>query len=290
MGTFLQLTAAGLSVGMVYAMLSMGLILLLRAVGVMNFAQGSFMVLGAYTFFYVYGQLEVTGIIGLIIMAAFFLFFGAIFMLCCYWPLRHSKWPQALVITTMGASTFITELCIIVCGPRVQTMPPILDGSIRIGKFILQYQYLFIFVVSILIMLAIYILFDKLYAGRAMAAASQNRYAADLIGIPTFLTIMFTYIIVMLCAGFAGYLIAPVYFVRTTLTTFQSKAFAGIILGGLGNLPGAIIGSIIIGLVDSYSTYFTTTYKDMFAYGILLLVLVFRPQGLFAGISHSNKA
>ena len=178
----------------------------------------------------------------------------------------------------------------LVCGSRRQTMAPIVSGSFKIGSFILQYQYVFIFGVSVLIMLAIYVLFEKLYAGRAMAAASQNKYAAELIGIPTMFTIMATYMIVMLCAGFAGYLVAPVFFVRTTLTSFQSKAFAGIVLGGFGNLKGAIMGSIIIGLVESYSSYITTTYKDLVVYGILLLVLIFRPQGLFAGVTHTNKA
>lgn len=211
-------------------------------------------------------------------------------MMTCYWPLRNAKWGQALIITTMGASTVITELCMLVCGSRRQTMAPIVSGSFKIGSFILQYQYVFIFGVSVLIMLAIYVLFEKLYAGRAMAAASQNKYAAELIGIPTMFTIMATYMIVMLCAGFAGYLVAPVFFVRTTLTSFQSKAFAGIVLGGFGNLKGAIMGSIIIGLVESYSSYITTTYKDLVVYGILLLVLIFRPQGLFAGVTHTNKA
>lgn len=290
MSTFLQLTAAGISVGMVYAMLSMGLILLLRAVGVMNFAQGSFLVLGAYTFFYVYNKLEITGVLGLIVMALFFLAFGAFFMFTCYWPMRNSKWSQSLMITTMGASTVITELCLLICGSRQQTMKPIISGAIKIGSFILQYQYLFIFGVSLVIMLAIYIVFEKLYAGRAMSAASQNKYAAELIGIPTMLTTMATYMIVMFCAGFSGYLVAPVYFVRTTLTTFQMKAFAGIVLGGFGNLGGAIIGSLIIGLVESYSTYVTTTYKDLFVYGLLILVLIVKPSGLFSGIGRTNKA
>lgn len=256
----------------------------------MNFAQGSFLVLGAYTFFYVYSKLEITGIMGLLIMAIFFALFGVLFMFTCYWPVRNSKWAQATMITTMGASTVITEICLLVCGSRRQTIAPIVSGAVKIGSFILQYQYIFIFAVSILIMLVVWVLFEKLYAGRAMAAASQNKYAAELIGIPTMLTTMATYMIVMLCAGFAGYLVAPVFFVRTTLTTFQSKAFAGIVLGGFGNLTGAIIGSVIIGLVESYSSYITTTYKDLVVYGLLLLVLIFRPQGLFSGVTHANKA
>lgn len=290
MSMFLQLTAAGLSMGMVYAMLSMGLILLLRAVGVLNFAQGSFLVLGAYTFYYVYGKLHITGIPGLIIMAIFFMAFGALFMFTCYWPMRNTKWMQSLMITTMGASTVITELCLLICGSRKQTMAPIIPGALKIGSFILQYQYIVIFAVCIIIMLLVYVLFEKLYVGRAMAAASQNKYAAQLIGIPTMITVMATYMIVMLVAGFAGYLVAPIFFVRTTLTTFQTKAFAGIVLGGFGNLGGAIVGSIIIGLIESYSSYITTTYKDVVVYGVLLLVLIFKPNGLFSGVLHANKA
>ena len=290
MSTFLQLTAAGLSMGMVYAMLSLGLILLLRAVGVMNFAQGSFLVLGAYTFYFVYNRLNITGIPGLIIMALFFMAFGVVFMFTCYWPVRNTKWRQALMITTMGASNVITEICLLVCGSRKQSMKPIIPGALKIGSFILQYQYIIIFVVALVIMILVYVLFEKLYVGRAMSAASQNKYAAELIGIPTMLTVMATFMVVMLCAGFAGYLVAPIFFVRTSLTSLQTRAFAGIVLGGFGNLDGAIIGSLIIGLVESYSTYITTTYKDVVVYGLLLLVLVFRPQGLFSFFFHSNKA
>ena len=290
MGTFLQLVAAGLSMGVIYAMLAMGLILLLRAVGVMNFAQGSFLVLGAYTFYYVFEQLGVTGVPGLILMALFFMAFGALFMFTCYYPLRRAKWGQAMMITTMGASTVITELCMKIVGPRTYTIQAISPGSLHIGNFILQYQYLFIFGVSVLIMAGIYVLFEKMYAGRALSAASQNKYAAELIGIPTMLTTMAIYMIVMLCAGFAGYLVAPIFFVRTSLTSFQLKAFAGIVIGGFGNLPGAIIGSILIGLVESLSSYVTSTYKDVVVYGIMLLILVIRPQGLFSGVFHSNKA
>ena len=96
--------------------------------------------------------------------------------------------------------------------------------------------------------------------------------------------------LVFLTAGMGGYLISPIYFVTTSISAFQSRAFAGIIIGGFGNIKGAIIGSIIVGLIDSYSTYGTTVYKDVIIFAILIIVLIVKPSGLFKGTSYSEKA
>ncbi|HJC67484.1 MAG TPA: branched-chain amino acid ABC transporter permease [Candidatus Enterocloster excrementigallinarum] len=290
MELFLSLTLSGVSLGMVYALQAIGLILLLRAVGVMNFAQGDLLAIGAYALYFITVMHDIQGPIAIVLLLLFFVAFGAFFMMTTYWPVRKTKWEQALLVVTIGASTVIKELEMLICGSQPQTIEPIVRGSIQMGRFVLQYQYLFVFAIAGVLMVAVYVLFDKLYAGRAMSAAAQNKYAAELIGIPTKLTTLSTYAIVATICGVCGALCAPLFMVRTSLATFQMKSFAGIVLGGFGNIKGAIVGSLIIGLIEAYSTYVTTIYKDVAVFGALLLVLIFRPQGLFKGVTYQEKA
>lgn len=290
MGMFLSLTGSGLAMGMIYAMLSVGLLLLIRAVGVTNYAQGDLLALGAFTAFFCMERLDLSGLPMIGMMIILFACFGAIFMFTCYYPLRKAKWKQAIMVCTLGAGMIIQEVCLLVCGSMVKPMEPIIPGTLTIGTFVLQWQYIVVFVASLVVMTGVYLLFDKLYAGRAMLAAAQNSYAANLIGIPAILTTLGTYIIVMMIAGFAGYLVAPIFLVRTTLNSLQSKAFASMVLGGFGSVPGAVVGSLLIGLIESYSTYFTTVYKDVFVFGVLLLTLLIRPQGIFGEIQLKEKA
>lgn len=287
---FVSLTIIGICVGMVYALVAMGLVLLLRAVNVMNFAQGNLLALGAYAAFFVFYRMDFSGIPAILLLFIAFILFGAIFMLATYWPLRNSKWEAASMLCTMGAGTAIAEMCTLVVGSRQYAFAPILDGTVTVLGYSLSYQYIFIFAFCLLTMAAIYVLFDKMYVGRCMSAAAQNPFAAQLMGIPTFWTTMFTYIIVMLSVGFGGYMIAPIYFVRSTLSTFQAKAFAALVIGGYGNLKGAVIGGLLVGLIESYSSYLTTTYKDVIVFGFLMLVLIFKPDGLFKGIRYTEKA
>jgi branched-chain amino acid transport system permease protein len=282
LGVFLNLTASGLTMGMIYAMLGVGLILLLRAVGVLNFAQGDFLAIGAYVGWWLAVELKLKlgfVILFLIIIAAAC---GALFMYTCYWPLRKSKWPQAMLICTIGASTIITELLPILFGTATKTVAPNIEGQITIGSFSLQYQYILVFVFCLLALLFIYILFEKTYAGKVMSAAAQQKYAAELIGIPTAMTTLVTYILVLVIACFSGYLLSPIYMVTTRLKNFQSKAFIGIVLGGTGSIKGCIVGSLIMGLIEAYSTYVTTLYQNVIVFGVLLLVLMIKPNGIFA--------
>ena len=123
-----------------------------------------------------------------------------------------------------------------------------------------------------------------------MSAAAQNKYAADLLGIPTNLTTMITFCIVVIMVGIAGWLLAPIYRVSSGLAIFQTRAFAAMIIGGFGSLPGAIIGGIIVGLLESYSSYVTSTYKDVIVFGFLLIMLVVRPQGILGSKTKADKA
>lgn len=267
--------------GMIYALMAMGLILLIRAIGVMNFAQGELLMIGSFITWALTNQVKLPFYAMVPAAMICFAIFGIIFMFTVYWPLRNASYPVATIIATMGASMVIKELVILIWGSQPLTARPIIKGILMIGNIRLQYQYLLTIAVGGVLIFLVFTLFEKLYAGRMMQAAAQDKYAAELLGIPTILTTAATYIIVVSLASIGGFMIAPMFMVNVTLGSLQLRAFAGVVIGGFGNIKGAIIGSILIGLVESYSSMITTTYKDAIVFLILILVLLFRPQGLF---------
>lgn len=279
--TVIQLLINGIAMGMVYALVAMGLILLIRAVGVLNFAQGDLLMLGGFMIFHLTMEKTLPLWAAFIISVIFFLVFGAIFMFSCYWPVRNSKWPLAVTVCTIGASMVIKEACKLIWGGSPLPVDPLVKGILNIGQVSIEKQYLVIILASFIMISLVFIIFEKLYAGKLLQAAAQDPYAAQIIGIPPILTILVTYMIVMTIVGLGGALIAPVFLASVNLATLQLKAFAGAIIGGFGNLKGAILGSIFIGLIESYSVLLTSTYKDSIVFLIMLIFLVVRPQGIF---------
>lgn len=291
-----SLTVNGVAMGMIYALLAMGLILLIRAIGVVNFAQGDLLMFGAYITCWLTIDLGLP----LWAMAPFaficFAIVGVIFMFAVYWPLRNASYPQTVVIATMGAAMVLKETATLIWGSLPRSMPALVRNTetgkaalLRIGGVKLQWQLIITIVVSIFLMLLVFTLFEKLYAGRMMQAAAQDKYAAELIGIPTILTTAAIYIIVMTIVSIGGYLISPIFMVSKTLGSLQLRAFAGVVVGGFGNIKGAIIGSLLIGLIESFSTINFSQYKDAVVFLMLIAVLLIRPQGLF-GEKISDKA
>ncbi len=296
-----ELTINGVAMGMIYALMAMGLILLIRAIGVMNFAQGDLLMFGAFIAWALTNQVPVAWQLKVPLAMLGYALVALAFMFMVYWPLRHASYPAALVISTMGASMVLREIATITWGSLPLAMSPIIPraGLKILGLTIprtvslwgsrLQMQYILTIVVGLVLISMVFLLFEKFYAGRVMQAAAQDKYAAELLGIPTILTTAATYIIVVTLASIGGYMIAPIFLVNNTLGTLQLRAFAGVIIGGFGSITGAILGSLMIGLVESYSSMFTTVYRDAVVFGVLILMLLVRPQGLF-GEKIADKA
>lgn len=285
----------GLAMGIIYAMLAMGLILLIRAVGILNFAQGDLLMFGAFvaSSFILDFQLPLYIMIPMALIS--FCLIGVIFMFSIYWPLRKATYPAATIIATMGASIVLKEVATLAWGALPRSLPSLVlndEGRaavLQLGDVPLQWQYILIIVVGAVLIFAINMLFEKLYVGKMMQAACQDSYAANLLGIPTIITIAATYMIVATLAGVGGYMVAPLFMVRNTLGTLQLRAFAGVVIGGFGNIKGAILGSIIVGLVEVYSTLAFSSYKDVTVFLLLIVFLLIRPQGIF-GEKIADKA
>lgn len=286
---FCTLALNGLAMGVVYAMLAMGLILLIRAVGVMNFAQGDLLMFGAYVTSSLILDFELP--LYLMIPLAFisFAIIGLIFMFTIYWPLRKASYPAATIIATMGASIILKEVATLIWGALPRSLPALIrdannkPGIIYFGDIPLQWQYVLTIIVGAVLIFLISMLFEKLYVGKMMQAACQDSYAANLLGVPAIATIAATYIIVVSLASVGGFMIAPIFMVRNTLGSLQLRAFAGVVIGGFGNIKGAIIGAIIVGLVEVFSTVYFSGYKDVTVFMLIIVFLLVRPQGLFGG-------
>jgi branched-chain amino acid transport system permease protein len=293
---FSSLLVNGLGMGVIYAMLAMGLILLIRAVGILNFAQGDLLMFGAYITSALILDFELPLPLMVPVALLFFALVGIIFMFTIYWPLRKASYPAATIIATMGASIILKEVATIIWGSQPRTMSSLImtaEGKaavIKVGNITLQWQYVLIILVGAVLMFAIFMLFEKLYVGRMMQAACQDPYAANLLGMPTILTICATYIIVVILSGVGGYMVAPLFMVRNTLGTLQLRAFAGVVIGGFGNIKGAVIGSLLVGVVESFATVGAfSAYRDVVVFMLLILFLLLRPQGLF-GEKIADKA
>jgi len=292
---FYTLLINGIAMGVIYAMMAMGLILLIRAVGILNFAQGELLMFGAFiaSSLILDFNLPLYAMIPMAFLG--FCLIGVIFMFAIYWPLRKATYPAATIIATMGASIVLKEVATLIWGAMPRSLPPlVVDESgkaaiLYIANAPLQWQYILIIIVGAVLIFAISMLFEKMYVGKMMQAACQDAYAANLLGIPTIVTIAVTYMIVAVLAGVGGYMVAPIFMVRNTLGTLQLRAFAGVVIGGFGNIKGAIVGSLIVGIVEIFSTVGFSGYKDVTVFLLLIAFLMIRPQGLF-GEKIADKA
>lgn len=277
---YIQLLLTGISMGMLYALMAMGLIFIVKAVGVLNFAHGQLFMLGGYiAWMYTYqAGLPLIGVVICTIIT--FALLGVLYMFTVYWPLRNSKWKVTVTISTIGASIALKELVRIIWGSIPLTLEPIYSDILRVGTAYLNYQYLFIIGIGGILIFGVYVLFEKTFIGKIMQATAQDRYAAELLGVPTIVAISCTYMISLCLSGLGGWLAAPLFLVSQSLGSMAQKAFAGIVLGGFGNVKGAIIGCLLIGLIESFSVIITDSYKDAVVFLVLIIVLVVKPTGI----------
>jgi branched-chain amino acid transport system permease protein len=289
-----QLLFAGLAIGGVYALVALGIVLIYRATNVVNFAQGEFSMLGAYALFTLW---QGTGInyfaamvLALVIMAAL----GLLFELGVYYPLRNRSFLP-VIIATIGASIMMQNGALAVFGPSPAKIRPVIEagttGGVTLGGVFFDYQYVVILVVTLLLVGLQYLFFEHTLLGKKMQATSQDKDMARLLGIPVAWMIAVTFIYSTLLGGLSGMLVAPIFFVTHKMgATLGLKAFAATICGGFGDVRGAILGGLALGVVESFgAAYISVVYKDGFAFLVLILFLLLRPQGIF-GEKVSEKA
>jgi branched-chain amino acid transport system permease protein len=283
MGIALQLLFTGLGIGSIYALVALGFVLIYRATNVVNFAQGDFAMLGAFSMVVLCIDLGLPYWLGILITLVAMLLFGALFNFAVYYPLRNRGF-QPVIISTIGASILLENGVLAAYGPRPQTLPSFFSSpGFSIGPIFFDSQYLSILGVTMVMVTIQYLFFERTLLGKKMQATSQDKEMASLLGIPVATMTMLTFIYSSALGGLAGILVAPILFVSVGMgSSIALKAFAASIIGGFGNVTGAIVGGLALGVVETFgAAYISVPYKDAFAFIVLVVFLLFRPQGLF---------
>jgi branched-chain amino acid transport system permease protein len=296
MGNFLQQLINGLTLGSIYGLIAIGYTMVFGIIGMVNFAHGDVFMMSAFIALIIF--LALTQILGITSLPlVFVLVLIAAMALTALWnwaierlayrPLRGS-FRLAPLISAIGMSIFLSNFVQVVQGPRNKPVPPMFNKIIHVtsgGTFdvVLSYKQILIMVVTVVLLGGFWYLVQKTSLGRAQRACEQDRKMASLLGIDVDATISITFVIGAALAAVAGVLFMMYYGVVNFADGFVPgvKAFTAAVLGGIGSLPGAVLGGLLIGLIEVFwSSYFTTDYKDVAAFMILAITLIFMPSGI----------
>jgi len=292
---FIQQIINGLTLGSIYALIAIGYTMVYGIIGMINFAHGEIYMIGAYIGVIVITALSMIGIttvpiVLLITLLAAILVtsaYGWTIERVAYRPLRKSN-RLALLITAIGMSIFLQNYMQIAQGANDVALRPLISGGWRFGEeegfqIYLSYMQVIIAVSTVAFMTGLTLFIGKSQLGRACRACAEDQKMAGLLGINTNRVISLTFVIGAALAAVAGVLVGMYYGVVNAYIGFLAgvKAFTAAVLGGIGSIPGAMLGGIVLGLSESFaSAYLSTEYKDVVAFALLVLVLLFRPTGL----------
>ncbi|WP_088348190.1 MULTISPECIES: branched-chain amino acid ABC transporter permease [Rhodomicrobium] len=283
MDFFLQLLFQGIGIGSVYALVALGFVLIFRATNVVNFAQGEFSMVAAFLMVICAVDLGWPYWLSFLVAIGGMALLGALFNLGVYYPLRHRSYLP-VIISTIGASILLTNGMLALYGPEPQVLPGWFDNpGFQAGGVYLDSQYLLIIGVTIALVAFQYWFFEHTLLGKKLQATSQDKEMASLLGIRVSTMIMITFVYSAVIGGIAGILVGPILFISVHMgSAIALKAFAATIIGGFGDVAGAIIGGLALGIIETFgAAYVSVPYKDGFAFLVLVLFLVFRPQGIF---------
>ena len=280
----LQVLIGGLSMGAIYGLVALGTVLIINSVDIVNFCQGETVMIGAFLaatcFLYWHLPTALSILVTLVLMVGF----GYLFQLVAYYPLRN-KPPITVIVCTIGIGIFLKNTAMIIWGSDPLKVPGIVgDASLSFSRFHFSWQNIIIILVAAAIMVLQKWFFERTAIGMQMHATSQDHMAARLMGIKVNRMIAYTFILgTGIIAAVAGILMGPVYYVYPTMGyQIGLKSFAGIIIGGYGNIQGAFLGGLLIGIFEALGAgYVSSVYTDAYAFILVILVLVFRPQGIF---------
>ena len=269
--------------GAIYALVALGIVVIANAVNVVNFAQGENVMLGAYVAATLTLTLHLPLLSSYLIAIIILGLFGYVFQRVAYFPLRKKPFIT-VVVSTIGVSLFLKNIARIIWGPQPIYFSGLFgEHTIQVANIFVDPQNLLIIGVTTCLVIFQYYFFAKTPLGRQMQATAQDQEAASLMGIKVSRMIALTFIYSSMLAAAAGVLLAPIFFVSADMGgSLGLKAFAASIIGGFGSVPGAIIGGLFLGVLEIFgAAYISSVYKDVFAFVILILILVFMPRGLF---------
>ena len=280
---FLEQLINGLALGSMYALLALGYTMVYGIIKLINFAHGEIYMIGAFSGYFAANTLGLSLIPTLIVAMVISAICGIIIEKVAYKPLRNS--PRiALLITAIGVSLLLQNGMKALVGPNPKLLPELIENKIiSLGGIQINTKTILMFVVSSVLVILLQFIVYKTKSGKAMRAASFDTEATQLMGINVNNTISLTFAIGSALAGMAGVLVAITYpGINPYMGSMPGlKSFVAAVLGGIGSIPGALLGGLLMGLIETFTkAYITTRFSDAIAFSVLIIILLIKPAGL----------
>ena len=284
--SFLTYLINGISLGSIYAIIALGYTMVYGIAKMLNFAHGDFIMVGCYVIFSVSTLIGGNPFVSILVAIILCTILGVTTEFIAYRPLRGASSSLAVLITAIGVSYFLENVALLIFGADIKSFTSVVkwEGiSLAGGELKIQGVTIITIVVSVIILIALQLFINKTKQGQAMLAASEDKGAAALMGINVNRTISLTFAIGSALAAVAGALLCSAYPSLSPYTGAMPgiKAFVAAVLGGIGSIPGAMIGGLVLGIVEILSkTYISSQLSDAIVFGILVIVLLVKPTGI----------
>ena len=284
---FLSNLISGLSLGSIYALIALGYTMVYGIAKMLNFAHGDIIMVGAFTIIVSISTCGLPVWVALILSVVMCTVLGVVTERVAYKPLRKSE-PLTVLITAIGVSYLLQNLALLIFGSSQKSFPSIFDiSSVHIGDLSMSGESVVTLAVTIIIMIALSLFINKTRAGKAMRAVSEDKEAAELMGISVNKTISLTFAIGSALAAVAGVFYGATYgFIGPYTGSMPGiKAFVAAVFGGIGSIPGAMIGGLLLGVLECLSkAYISTELSDAIVFASLIVVLLVKPTGLLGKV------
>ena len=282
--SFLSNLISGVSLGSIYAIIALGYTMVYGIAKMLNFAHGDVIMVGAYVSFFAVSSFGLPPVVALVAAMVVCTALGMTIERLAYKPLRQAT-SLAVLITAIGVSYFLQNGALLLWGSAPKIFPPIVEGNLTLfgGELLISYVTLLTIAVSVLVMVALTLFTGKTKMGKAMRACSEDKGAAQLMGINVDSTISMTFAIGSALAAVAGVLMCSAYptLIPTTGSLPGIKAFTAAVFGGIGSIPGALLGGILLGIIQIFTqAYISTEIADAVVFAVLIVVLMVKPTGL----------
>ena len=292
MSIFIQQFINGLSIGSIYALMAVGYSLVYSILNFSNFAHGGVIMLGAYFGLYAVTLVGGMPFLGALTVAALLAGLAAVVLeRIAYSPLRKRNAPSLyFIISAMGASIFLENLVIVTIGPTFRTYPRMISSEpFTVGSVTISRIDLLMFVIAAVSLVLLMFIIEKTKTGLAIRACSYSSRASSLMGVNVNRVIFVIFLLGGMLAGVAGTLFGMRYTVYPQIGVITNKSFIAAVFGGLGSLPGAVAGSLLLGLIETFSAgYIASTYRDLIAFSLLIVILVIKPSGLMGKVTEDK--
>ena len=281
--SFLYFLINGISLGSIYAIIALGYTMVYGISKMLNFAHGDVIMVGAYICFFSLTRFNLPPLVAVAAAMLVCMVLGMTIEKLAYKPLRQAT-SLAVLITAIGVSYLLQNLALLLFSPNVKVFPSIVgNGKISMGDIVVSHVTIVTSIVCIVIMVGMTLFTGRTKIGKAMRACSEDKAAAQLMGINVDATISVTFIIGSGLAAIAGVLLCSTYptLVPTTGSMPGIKAFTAAVFGGIGSIPGAFLGGLLLGIIEIFAkAYISTQISDAIVFAVLIIVLLVKPTGL----------